>query len=46
MPYFYIMTTEFIEGENIILVLTFWSYDQFSLYILVIVNLISIIFNL
>ena len=46
MSYFYIMKTEFIEGENIILVLTFWSYDQFSLYILVIVNLISIIFNL
>ena len=46
MSYFYIMKTEFIEGENIILVLTFWSYDQFSLYILIIVNLASIIFNL
>ena len=40
------MKTEFIEGEYIILVLTFWSYDQFSLYILVTVNFVSIIYNL
>ena len=34
------------KGENIILVPTFWSYDQFGSYILVAVNLVSAIFNL
>ena len=34
------------EGENTILVLTFWSHSQFSPYILVAVNLVPIIFSL
>ena len=33
-------------GKNIILVPTFWSHGQFGPYILVAVNLVSIIFNL
>ena len=33
------------EKENIVLVLTFWSYSQFSPYILVAINLVNVIFN-
>ena len=36
----------FILGENTILVLTFWSYGQFGSYILIVVNLVHVIFNL
>ena len=35
-----------IIGENIILIFTFWSHSQFGPYILVAVNLVSVIFNL
>ena len=34
------------NGENTILVSTFWSYDQFGSYIFVVVNLVHVIFNL
>ena len=34
------------EGENDILVPTFWGHSQFGLYILVAINLVLIIFNL
>ena len=33
-------------GENIILVPIFWDHNQFSPYILVIVNLVPVMFNL
>ena len=36
----------FSLGENIILVFTFWGYNQFDFYILVTVNLVIVIFNL
>ena len=36
----------FSLGENIILVFTFWGYNQFDFYILVTVNLVLVIFNL
>jgi len=36
----------FFGGKNIILVPIFWSYSQFSSYILVAINLIIVIFNL
>ena len=36
----------YILGPNTILALTFWGHSQFSLYILVVINLVSAIFNL
>ena len=36
----------YILGANTILALTFWDHSQFSLYILVVVYLVSAIFNL
>jgi len=38
--------SNYILGENTILVPTFWSCSQFGLYILAAVNLILIIFNM
>ena len=40
------LTNKFILGENTILVSTFWGYSKFDPYILVIINLVSIIFHL
>ena len=34
------------KSENIILILAFWRNDQFDHYILIVVNLIHVIFNL
>ena len=36
----------YILGANTILALTFWGHNQYSLYILVVVYLVSAIFNL
>ena len=40
------LACQYVFGENTILVPTFWSHSQFSPYILVLVNLVHIIFNL
>ena len=44
--FFVVVDFWYILGQNTILVLKFWSYNQFGLYILVAVNLVHVIFNL
>ena len=38
--------SKLIEGKNTVLIPIFWSYSQFGPYILGIINLVFVIFNL